>query len=134
MTIEAIDHVNIRTADVLSTSQFFADILDMTIKHAPGYDDLSVAAWLYDDDDKAAVHIGDASISYPWEMDASVQASGSGRVHHVAFRCNGYEKMTQKLMLKGIEFNSNTVAEANLRQLFITDPNGILLELNFFGD
>ena len=34
----------------------------------------------------------------------------------------------------GTPFQLNTVASIGLRQIFVSDPNNVLLELNFFGD
>ncbi|MFN4964630.1 MAG: hypothetical protein ACO3AS_10335, partial [Burkholderiaceae bacterium] len=33
----------------------------------------------------------------------------------------------------GIEFRPRFLPESNLYQLFIRDPNGLMIELNFFG-
>jgi len=35
MGVDAIDHVNIRTTDVVGTAQFFADVLEMDIQPYP---------------------------------------------------------------------------------------------------
>jgi hypothetical protein len=34
----------------------------------------------------------------------------------------------------GTPFQRNTVDAIGLRQIFVSDPNNVLLELNFFGD
>jgi hypothetical protein len=34
----------------------------------------------------------------------------------------------------GAPFQLNTVDAIGLRQIFVSDPNNVLLELNFFGD
>lgn len=134
MTVEAIDHINIRTPDVIGTSRFFADVLDMEITDTPGIPDRTKAAWIRDDAGRAVVHIGTAEIRYPWESEAEVNPEGSGRIHHVALRCVGHDRMIERLGERGIGYRANLVAEIGLRQLFISEPNGILLELNFFGD
>lgn len=132
MRIEALDHVNIRTSDVLGTSRFFADVLSMNIRPSPGSDDLARAAWLCDAEGRAIIHLGDADIGYSWEEGAVVAAPGSGRIHHVALRCVGYDQMTARLEAQQRAFHTNSVPAANLRQIFLEDPNGITLELNFF--
>ncbi|MBR9911774.1 MAG: glyoxalase/bleomycin resistance/extradiol dioxygenase family protein [Gammaproteobacteria bacterium] len=134
MTIEAIDHINIRTDDVVGTSRFFADVLAMEICDAPGIPDRTLAAWLCDNDGRAVIHLGTADVCYPCEQEVPVNPTGSGRIHHVAFRCSGYKAMTQKLTAQGRDFQFNLVEGVGLRQLFLSEPNGILLELNFFGD
>lgn len=134
MRIEAIDHVNIRTHDVPATSRFFADVLGMSVIDTPGFPDRTKAAWVCDGEGRAVVHLGTADVVYPWEQAPEVAPPGSGRVHHVALRCAGYEAIRHRLADKGLEYRTNEVREIGLRQLFVSEPNGILLELNFFGD
>lgn len=135
MRVDAIDHVNIRTPDVVATSRFFADAFAMTVAPSPGNADPAKAAWICDAEGRAVVHLAAADVLYPWE-DA-VPASGepgSGRLHHVAMRCSGYESMRERLLASGCRFETSEVPEVGLRQFFVEEPNGILLELNFFGD
>ena len=42
--------------------------------------------------------------------------------------------MTARLDARGCEYHCTTVTAIGLRQIFTQDPNGVLLELNFFGD
>jgi hypothetical protein len=51
----------------------------------------------------------------------------------VALRCSGYEQMRTWLIRRGIGHRLNEVAAVGLRQIFVLDPNQVLLELNFFG-
>jgi len=133
--VDAIDHVNIRTPDVIGTGRFFADVLAMTVTLSPGDPDPARAAWICDADGRAVVHLATCDILYPWEESAPAAPSGgSGRLHHVAFRCTDYEAMAERLTAQGHAFRRNEVPQASLRQLFVEEPNGILLELNFFGE
>lgn len=134
MTIEALDHVNIRTSDVVATSLFFADVLDMEIREAPGIPDRTMAAWLCDKEGRAVIHLGTSEVRYPWETESDVQDPGSGRIHHVAMRATGFDALIVRLEAQGRAYNVNHIAEFDLRQLFIYEPNGIQLELNFFGE
>ncbi|MFA7585472.1 MAG: glyoxalase/bleomycin resistance/extradiol dioxygenase family protein, partial [Novosphingobium sp.] len=123
-----------RTSDVVATSRFFAEVLDMDVRDTPGIPDRSLAAWIHDDGGRAAIHLTSADVHYPWETEAAVAPAGSGRVHHVALRCVGHAAVVDKLDRLGIAYRPNLVAEIGLRQLFVTEMNGILFELNFFGD
>jgi catechol 2,3-dioxygenase-like lactoylglutathione lyase family enzyme len=134
MKVEAIDHVNIRTPDVVGTSRFLSEVLGLEIGDTPGMPDRTKACWMHDSGGRAVIHLGTAAIGYPWESNPQAAAPGSGRIHHVALRCNGYESMCDRLRSQGRSFHSNDVTQIALRQLFIEEPNGILLELNFFGD
>ena len=39
--------------------------------------------------------------------------------------------MKQHLAQKGIQFRVNEVPNSTRRQIFVTDPNNVLIELNF---
>jgi catechol 2,3-dioxygenase-like lactoylglutathione lyase family enzyme len=58
----------------------------------------------------------------------------SGRIHHVALRCTGFDETEARLRAKGIDYRANNRQFGDLRQIFVIDPNGIQLELNFAAD
>jgi len=55
-------------------------------------------------------------------------------VSGVALNCSGHDDVVARLTARGMAYQSNLVAAIGLRQVFTMDPNGVLLELNFFGD
>ena len=59
------------------------------------------------------------------------QRPDSGVIDHVAFGSRGFEGMKQHLAQKGIQFRVNEVPNSSRRQIFVTDPNNVLIELNF---
>ena len=61
------------------------------------------------------------------------RAGPTGALHHVALRCAGYEELRARLASYGLEHRINVVAAVGLRQIFVLDPNQVLLELNFFA-
>ncbi len=134
MGVDAIDHVNIRTTDVVGTAQFFADVLEMDIQPSPGCADRHRAAWICDAAGRAVIHLAAVDILYPWEDSASLAAPGSARIHHVALKCSGYDAILQRLTGQQRVFHTNDLPQIGLRQIFIEELNGIMLELNFFGD
>jgi hypothetical protein len=64
--------------------------------------------------------------------DRDVGSDPTGALHHVAL-CTGYDEMVARKG-RGAHDPRNEVKPVGLRQIFTLDPNGILLELNFFGD
>jgi catechol 2,3-dioxygenase-like lactoylglutathione lyase family enzyme len=139
MTVEAIDHVNIRTPDVPGTTRFFVDVLGMRAEPTPGIGDISVGAWIYSEDGKAAVHVIKDSFPVAFngaDGDLPPERMGSGRVHHVALRCSDYDGVCARLRDFRLEFREVDLRPFNmqLRQVFVAEANGVLLELNFFGD
>ena len=59
------------------------------------------------------------------------QRPDSGVIDHIAFGSRGFEAMKQHLARKGVPFRANEVPNSTRRQIFVTDPNNVLIELNF---
>ena len=74
---------------------------------------------------KAVVHLVDIS------KTDEPQKPDSGVVHHVAFASQGFAGMKQRLESKGMEFDSRQVPGGDLWQIFVDDPNGVMIELNY---
>jgi len=126
MAIRTLDHVNIHTPRVAETLRFYGDLLGMRAAPPPGSDDMARGAWIYDPEGRPVVHVVSSEL-----VEGSVAGEGSGRVHHVAFECSDYDAMRADLEARDAVEQLNEVAEIGLRQIFVRDPNGILLELNF---
>ena len=56
---------------------------------------------------------------------------GTGVIDHVAFRCSGLREMMAHLSSRQVAFSKRQVDDQGLFQLFLMDPNGIKVELNF---
>jgi len=133
MSIRALDHVNIRTAELEATVSFFRDVLGMSVISPPGAPPGVRAAWVLDESGNAIVHIGAADIAYPTDDQAPFLARrGGGSVHHVAFRCENRAAVLDRLATHGVTVREMYVESIGLRQVFVHEPNGIFLELNFW--
>jgi len=131
MRVEALDHVNIITPDVEGTARFYAELLDLEPRDGPPPLTHENARWMYDQAGRAILHIN--SLDCPRAYDREVRQGPTGALHHVALRCQGCEELRARLARRGLEHTLNEVAAAGLRQVFVLDPNQVLLELNFFG-
>ncbi len=60
-----------------------------------------------------------------------VALQGSGAVDHVAFFATGLPQMLARLQAQGVPARERTVPLLGLHQVFVDDPNGIVVELNF---
>ncbi len=56
---------------------------------------------------------------------------GTGSIDHVAFLGRDVDAMRAHFQSAAIAFRERTVPTMNLKQIFIDDPNGITIELNF---
>jgi catechol 2,3-dioxygenase-like lactoylglutathione lyase family enzyme len=134
MTVSGLDHVNLRVRDVAGTLRFLEKVLGLEVTPGPGRQSMENGAWAYSADGHPVVHIGNDKVPYPSDAERPFEArTGSGAIHHVAFRCTGFEEMKLRLDDKAIVYWENHVPQITLRQIFVTDPNDILYELNFFG-
>lgn len=132
MTVRALDHVNIRTTDIVGTVTFFRDVLQLDVRPAPGVTSIEQACWAYDADERPIFHIGPADGVYPSDDIAPfTPARGGGAVHHVALECDDVEAIKARLIAAGLAFAENRLPDFGLTQLFVQEANGVLLELNF---
>ncbi|MGX7894120.1 VOC family protein [Tsuneonella sp. HG222] len=133
MNVEALDHVNIITDRLDETADFYANLLGLVRKDAPPPLTPQNATWMFDEQDRAIIHIN--SVDCPRAYDRDVpQGALTGALHHVALKCTGYDEVKARLDSSGASYKENLVGAINLRQIFTADPNNVLLELNFFAD
>jgi hypothetical protein len=60
-------------------------------------------------------------------------ADHAGVVDHIAFLASEPEGFVKRFKSLGMDFRPRSLPESELFQLFIKDPNGLTIELNFFG-
>ena len=132
MRVDALDHVNIITADLEGSVRFYAELLELEPRDGPPPFTHENARWMYDESGRAILHIN--TLECPRAYEREVHAGPTGALHHVALRCSGYEEVRARLSQRGIGYQLNDVAAVGLRQIFLLDPNQVLLELNFFGE
>jgi hypothetical protein len=91
--------------------------------------------WLYLGD-KDVIHVteGGAQTSVNRKRylgQPSEALSGTGVIDHLAFRCTGLAETIAHLRALAVPFYQRMVSDQGLYQLFVHDPNGVKIELNF---
>lgn len=135
----SLNHFSIRTVDLDACERFYCGLLGLKKGPRPPFP--FPGLWLYagetDKYDNAAVHIigidrndPEGLKKYLGDRDETSLA-GSGAVDHVAFFATGLKETLERLEANGIEGRERTVPVLGLHQVFIDDPNGIVVELNF---
>ena len=134
MSLKTFEHVLILADDLKKTKEFYVDLLGLKDGYRPDFP--FPGHWLYlNEDDKAAcIHLamrmqGDGQDYYIGKKD-NVK-SGSGAIDHVAFNCEDIDGMKEMFDKKSIEYTHRKVPGFPLEQLFVDDPDGVKVELNF---
>lgn len=135
----SLNHFSIRTVDLDACESFYCGLLGLKKGPRPPFP--FPGLWLYagdtDEYANAAVHIIGIDRSDPEGLKKYLgdrdenSLAGSGAVDHVAFFVTGLADTLKKLQDAGIEGRERTVPLLGLHQVFVDDPNGIVVELNF---
>lgn len=133
MALQHLEHFLIQPADIEATAQWWCDVLGM--REGPHPDFKFPVKWLYIGD-RDVLHLtpGGKNVSENRKAYLGQQSDalhGTGVVDHVAFRATGLRDTMAHLRLKGVEFRQRRVNDQGLFQLFLLDPNGVKVELNF---
>lgn len=120
--IGGLDHINIETLDLDTSVKFYTQVLGLEVGWRPSFD--VPGAWLY---------VGEQPIVHLVVRD-SINEGPTGAIHHVALTASDLATTTKRLEDAGIDFKKTVVPDLAVTQLFVTDPNGVMLELNFYAD
>lgn len=131
MTVLGLQHVLVLSDDIDATRAFYRDVVGLADGARPPFE--FAGYWLYADAvpcmhvaERASYRAHAATIG----LEVPAASGGAGPVDHVAFAAEDYETVLARLERLGIDAVPNTVPGVQ-RQLFIDDPNGVRLELNF---
>jgi catechol 2,3-dioxygenase-like lactoylglutathione lyase family enzyme len=122
MSVGMLDHYNVSTRNLRDTVRFYEEVLGLVNGPRPPFD--FPGAWLYSEG-HPVLHLNDIS---PTDKP---QRPDSGVIDHIAFGSRGFDAIKQHLTGKGVSFRVNEVPNSTRRQIFLTDPNNVLIELNF---
>jgi catechol 2,3-dioxygenase-like lactoylglutathione lyase family enzyme len=135
----SLNHFSIRSLEIEKTSEFFSKVLGLTVGPRPEFPFPGV--WLYNGDESdwanAVLHLiaidkndPDGLKKYLGDRDPS-SLRGSGAVDHIAFFAKGLEEKITLLKSLNIPYRERTVPVLKLHQIFLDDPNGVVIELNY---
>ena len=133
MPLSHLEHFLIQSVDIEATKNWYVEVLGLKEGYHPDFK--FPVVWLYIGD-KDVIHLtqGGKDVSDNRRQYLGQQSDalhGSGVVDHLAFRCTGLQEMMEHLRRKNIQFRQRMVSDQGLFQLFLIDPNGVKIELNF---
>jgi len=138
MTMQ-LNHFSIRTTDLAACEHFYCDVLGLAVGPRPPFP--FPGLWLYAGDtarySNAVVHIIGIDRNDPDGLkqylgdrpESSLQ--GTGSVDHLAFFTTGLADILARLKRHGVPCRERSVPVLDLHQVFVDDPNGVVIELNF---
>jgi len=133
MKINALDHINIIAEDLGETSRFFSELFNLDLRDGPPPLKPEHVQWLYDDNGRAIFHINSKDAPQAFQRETKAGPT-TGAIHHVALDCSDHREMMDRLDKRRIEYRLHDIPSIKLKQIFFTETNGILLELNFRGE
>ena len=137
MPIKRLAHYSIRTTDLERSRTFYTEVLGFRVGYRPDFK--FPGLWLYngpDDGDFGIVHIIGIDLNNPAALieylgDRDPHETGTGTLDHIAFLATGLAEMHATLKRAGLAWRDRTVPNLKLHQLFVEDPSGVTIELNF---
>ena len=118
MKLKSFEHVLIIAQDLEATKDFYTDVVGLVVGERPDF--TFPGYWLYLGD-TACIHLS----------TREHRATGSGAIDHVAFKAEGIDAARARFDAAGIDYTHRLVPGAPLQQLFLDDPNGVKIEINF---
>ncbi len=134
MALTGLDHCAIRTGDLAATRDFYVDVLGLEDGDRPPF--AFPGHWLYIGGRPVVHLIGldkDGSrglVDYMGE-DRNQALTGTGAVDHLAFTAGDLDGMRRNLKKLGVDTREREVPDLHLHQIFVVDPNGVTVEINF---
>lgn len=136
MGVQALEHVTIRCGQLRRTRDFYVELMGLTEGARPDFPFRGY--WLYLGG-IPVIHLVEASdTAGAWGREVAPPPVagdgaeiGTGAFDHVAFRGDDFEAMRARVEEAGMTFKERVVPGGALKQLFVLDPEGVLVEVNF---
>jgi len=138
VAIARLAHYSVRTRDLEASRCFYTEVLGLKVGPRPPFP--FPGLWLYPDKGESelgAVHlIGiDASNAHALETHLGPRREqpdrGTGALDHIAFLATDWRSLRERCEHRSVPYAERTIPELGLLQVFLTDPSGVTIELNY---
>jgi catechol 2,3-dioxygenase-like lactoylglutathione lyase family enzyme len=134
MPVTELNHYLLRANDLECTKDFYVNVLGFEVMPRP---DFPFPGYWLGINGKIQVHMAQAGVPnselYYLGSPKNAAKSNSGVIDHIAFLATEPEKLIDHLKKLGVPIRPRSFPESKLFQLFVQDPDGLTIELNFFG-
>ena len=142
MDIKRVDHYSIRTLDLDASRRFYTEVIGLKAGPRPPFD--FPGFWLYGGEPPESLHnsernygivhlmgVAPGLTDYLGDKDAAALKGGTGPLDPVAFAAAGRDAMIERCRRHNVSYFERDVPLLGLRQMFIKDPDGVTIELNY---
>jgi len=134
MPVTELNHYLVRANDLERSKDFYCDVLGFEVMPRP---DFPFPGYWLGINGKIQVHMAQAGVPnsalYYLGSPKNAATSNSGVIDHIAFLATEPDKFVEHLKARGVACRPRNFPDSGLYQLFIKDPDGLTIELNFFG-
>lgn len=139
MRISKLDHISISTSCLEETRQFYCELLGLEVGFRPQLK--STGYWLYSGND-ALVHLveivsGEPDGGKEAPKDRQKARPGdmieTGMDDHIAMSVEDSAGLVRYMKDRDMAYWDRLLADRGLYQVFIRDPNGMVIELNDYA-
>jgi catechol 2,3-dioxygenase-like lactoylglutathione lyase family enzyme len=129
MAVAGLAHVAIRCRDLDASARFYTEVLGLRVGERPpfGFD----GRWLYAENGAAIIHLFGADDTAARRYTGSAVDGGAGAIDHVAFAAMDWPAMRSRLNDLSVTFQSRQTPGTGAPQIFLRDPDGVTIELNY---
>jgi len=136
--IGRLAHYSVRARDLEVSIAFYTRALGLRLGPRPPFG--FPGAWLYLPDDReqaeqGCVHLigvgAESALDDYLGARPDADHTTTGPLDHIAFLANDWPGARARLQALGMEFTERAVPRLGVRQVFLADPDGVVVELNF---
>ena len=139
MTIGSLAHYSVRTDRLEHCKTFYCEALGLRAGYRPDFPFPGI--WLYQGENESTygvVHLigsgGESDTARDAYLGRTDPSHGTGTLDHIAFIASNWKETRARLENLRMPFRERRVPNLGLHQVFLTDPNGIVIELNYPAD
>ncbi|HEY9775079.1 MAG TPA: VOC family protein [Planktothrix sp.] len=135
MPLNELNHFMVVCKDLETSMRFYRDLLGMEIADRP---DFGFPGYWLKIGDHTCVHLASQEQSANRDRyllkEHPPGTTGSGSVDHIAFVASQPKVVRERLRNGNAQIHYRSLPDSKLFQMFLKDPDGLTIELNFFGE
>lgn len=122
IVVRRLDHVAIKTRRLAESRDFYVEVIGLTLGPRPAF--AFAGLWLY---------AGQDDVVHLVESDEDRADSVACGLNHFALQIADFDAARARLQDRGVPFETEVTPGGELKQIYVTDPNGVRVELNAPG-